>query len=462
MFAAALAAVLCAGPAGAAKSEDGKAVLAKIYAGLQSACDPALEKEARKRVAANPDDAVGHAMLGAYLACSGRTPPGLGPLAPGVKPVYAVMNMARAVDELRRAVDGYPTLEVAVALFMRVMGQQGLSGEILKYVKSLPPESFTPEAVYELAASLRKLPGQSEAETAIEIADNLLRRLPEREDVRVAVAACWMDAGKLQAGREALAKWLEKTPGNRAFSILLAQADVLAGQVEAGLARAKVFTDEPRMRVLVELGAFLDGKGSADQLKQAVGPDADAAAQAMVAAFAAPEPTRAKALTEAGKKVLETRRFAELFLMIQARKKMGGWGDEEAILEADLYRRSREFPREVVVLLELMPKVDKNGKTDTGVSAAEFHFRAGRAQYHSGRLDESLREYDLALKLGKDDAERDYHIAKTLIAQGKPAEAAAQYRKAMKVNKPEKYGTLAQKELDRQASPAPAPSPSAR
>jgi tetratricopeptide (TPR) repeat protein len=357
-----------------------------------------------------------------------------------------------ALERAREGLSKAPGDPALAAVALEAAARRAQSATLEELVRTLPATAMSEAAHRALGEGMLDMATQNEGDAALRIAGLWLERFPEVREARRGAARVWMLSGGVERALSALSGWSAAAPGDAEWTRTLGTAYVLIGEMETAvrwLASARGDDEARRLRAMLqaargdesaraELKSISDPKGTRRDLPQLLREE-----------LAKPKPDDWQ-LRDLAIRLVEARHFVDAAVAVHAVQRLPGWTQKEQLNLADLFRKLREWNREVQALLPLVVDVDREGKTRTGVSRGDFHFRIGRALFHAGRLEEALREYALSGAAGKDDPELHFHVAKVYQQQGKNAEANAIFEKVAAQSGGAAHIEKARKELDKQ------------
>jgi tetratricopeptide (TPR) repeat protein len=397
-------------------------------------------KEARamaeKRLAESPGDAPGHLVLGLAYRASGRTVVAVtgAVYGPRERVEWNRTWLEDAKGQFERAVAADPGLPEAFERLVELYGEDGRALDLGPLIARVRPEAYSPAARAALELAVGQLLRRGSAEVVASAATAFLDRFPLDPAARRAAAMAWTVGGKLDRVIALAPQWRRESRDERWWTLALVEAHLLAGRLAdaARLARG-VEGDDRLARLAACIAAAQGERAAAARLRantRASGPGSGVPAEPVLARTVellagSPGPpaavlAAAGKMTELARELLGERRYVESALLLLARRGAPGWGDAEQLLLADLYKRIRDFRREIAALSEMRARVRGSHGTTIGVSEAEFEFRIGRALFHAGDLPGAGRAYARARALGKEDSDLYFHLAKLYKAQGRP------------------------------------------
>lgn len=456
-----LPALLCGTPSTSIKRErnpDDEALAAGLRQ-IEVGQTAAAEATATERLAKNPRDAVGHALKGMVIRAKAKLP-GVSPekLALDAASGWERSGIKAATRELELAFQLVPTSPEIAAIFIDTLSYSNETGEIRAVLNRLPDDALTPELGVVITQALERLPARNDGELAHELAASLLKRWPDLREARWVAARVWAFAGELDRAATRIPAWRDADAGDVRWATLEGEVQALRGYWDQA-ARTWEAGTHPRAQYLARLLRAAQGNaGDAAGLAAELAKSAPGSPELELLGGLAGTPDAAR-VAKAARALVDRRQFVECAIALRAQRRLGRWDDEAIIVEADLYRRLREWRREIDSLLALESKVNQKGRTDTGVSQGDFLFRIGRASFHANDTAAADRYYELAAKAGKDDAEIWFHVSKNYGLMGRREESLKMLQKAATSPHPGQHAAKAIQALQ-SIAPAPPPSPS--
>ena len=427
--------------------------------GVTAATSAPVEAAARKRIALKPSDPVGHAILAGCLLAQACT--AFPPRRDGLTPPVSLDGrlLLQVIYEAKLALKTGPDLVPAQAMLMEALAASSRPEEIRALIKEWPASSFGPEVQRALGRGLSTLAPRGDGETALIVCDSWLARFPDDPDVRHWAIDLWWSGGELDRAAKTLDGWIHGGPPGD-WSLRRVEIAILREGLEAGRAALAGVT-APGAGTLATCIAGALGEEKAVPALEELAVKGDPArpgsmmlATALLHSIGAHAAEARPELKAAAESLIELRLFPEAALALAARRRVGEWNDAETLVQADLWRKMREWKREIDTIAPLTERVDRDGHTQNGVLAGDHHFRLGRASYHQKLYDVATHEYELAAKAGKEDPELWFHIAKLLAAEGRQKESLEWIKKAASWKAPRPHAEKARAELAREAGAA--------
>ena len=451
-------------PASPAPDDRDHAIREALHGATPATAAP-VEEAAKKTLAAQPKDAVAQAIVaGTTLLRAEHAFPARpdGTVPPAGWDGKLALDAFQKAWAVRQTAPGLPTLN---GVYLKASAVCVQSEAIKEAFAKWPDAYFDAGAQAALGAGLATLAPREDGDTALELADAWAKRFPDDPEVRRQLIGLWWNGGALDRAIASIDRWSKTAPAGQ-WKLQRAELALVRDGLEEGRKKLEGVTDAGAASLATLIAGAL-GEAEARAGLEALAAKGDPArpgAKLVAAALlklGGDAKAAGAALEEAGNTLAVERAYVESAVALYARQRLGSWDDAEVYALADLWRKMREWEREIAVIAPLAERADKDGKLHNDVNAGDFHFRVGRAAFHARRFEQSHREYDLAAKTGKDDPELYFHIAKLLFLEKRKVEALVWLKKAADWKDPAQHADKARTELFKVGVPGYSPAPPA-